>query len=100
MWARTKTHHTDGNVTDVRSTLNERKNWNDFFKNELENHPKQGLYLKGLRLREGYSQKELGALIEVSRYHISAMEHGTRPIDKEQARRLGQVFKVPYKKFL
>ncbi len=60
----------------------------------------QGLYLKGLRLREGYSQQKLGELIGTSPNNISAMEHGRRPIGKEMAQRLAKVLKANYRLFL
>ena len=62
-------------------------------------HSKQGLYLKGLRMREGYMQKKLGELIRVSQNNISAMEHGTRPIGEDIAQRFANVFKVKYQRF-
>ena len=58
------------------------------------------LGLKGLRLREGYTQAELGTLVKVSQNNISAMEHGYRSIGKEIAKRLAQVFGVKYQRFL
>ena len=77
-----------------------KKSWRDFFKEQLKTHSQQGLYLKGLRLREGYTQEALGALIQVSQNNISAMEHGTRAIGKEIAQRLATVFHVKYQRFL
>lgn len=74
--------------------------WDNAFKELLETHSKQGLYLKGLRLREGFTQKHLGELIGVSQNNISAMEHGTRSIGKDMAQRLGAIFKVKYQRFL
>lgn len=78
----------------------EKKNWRDLFKKDLESHNEQGLYLKGLRLREGYTQKQLGDLIGVSQNNISAMEHGRRSIGKVIAQRLAYVFDVNYQNFL
>lgn len=75
-------------------------NWRDLFKKELESYSEQGLYLKGLRLREGYTQEQLGNLIGVSQNNISAMEHGKRSIGKNIAKRLADLFKTDYKMFL
>lgn len=99
MLARTKTHHIEESV-EVRSTSRKKGSWRDLFSEELESHSEQGLYLKGLRLREGYTQAQLGALIEVSPNNISAMEKGRRLIGKAIAQRLAQVFKVNYQRFL
>jgi DNA-binding XRE family transcriptional regulator len=74
--------------------------WRGLFKEVIENHSHQGLYLKGLRLREGYTQKELGKLIGVNQNNISAMEHGKRPIGKAMAKKLSEVLKTDYRKFL
>ena len=82
MLARTRTHHIE-NMATAYSTIAKKKNWRDIFKSELEIHVEQGLYLKGLRLREGYTQANLGDLIGISPNNISAMEHGRRPIGKD-----------------
>jgi DNA-binding XRE family transcriptional regulator len=74
--------------------------WKNLFKDLLKDHSERGLYLKGLRLREGYSQAQLAEMIEVSANNISAMEHGKRPIGKNIARRLAEVFNVSYQRFL
>lgn len=101
MWARTKTHHIEGaNVTEVQSTREKKRRWRDFFKDELKAHSEQGLYLKGLRLREGYTQEGLGQLIGVTQNNISAMESGRRSIGKDLAQRFARVFGVRYQKFL
>jgi DNA-binding XRE family transcriptional regulator len=97
--ARTKTHHIE-EVVHVRSSRSKKKNWRDFFEKELTIHSEQGLYLRGLRLREDYTQAKLGQLIGTSPNNISAMEHGRRPIGKEIAQRLAKVFKTDYRMFL
>lgn len=78
----------------------QKSNWRDLFEDPLQAHTEQGLYLKGLRLREGYTQLQLGKLIGVSQNNISAMEHGKRAIGKEMAHRLAHVFNVNYQRFL
>ena len=74
--------------------------WKELFSEELATHSEQGLYLKGLRLREGYTQKYLGSLIGVRQSNVSAMEHGYRQIGKEIAKRLAKIFHVDYQRFL
>lgn len=95
MWARTKTHHTEESLPQKK-----RQGWRALFNEELESHSEQGLYLKGLRLRDGFTQAELGSLIGISPNNISAMERGRRSIGKRIAQRLSQVFKVHYNRFL
>lgn len=82
------------------SNKNKSNSWRDLFQKPLQTHSQQGFYLKGLRLREGYTQAQLGELIGVSQNNISAMEHGKRLIGKEIAHRLAKVFKVNYQRFL
>lgn len=84
-------HHTESSIAPLNRKTQD--DWQNIFKQELKTHSKQGLYLKGLRLRDGYSQKELGELINVSQSNVSAMEHGIRVIGKNIAKRLEKVFK-------
>jgi DNA-binding XRE family transcriptional regulator len=100
MLARTRMHHTENNTTTIHSPHKKKREWRTLFERELDSHSEQGLYLKGLRLREGYTQAQLGELVGVSQNNISAMEHGKRSIGKEIALRLAQVFKVNYQFFL
>lgn len=101
MWAHTKMHHIDCDpVCKTRKTRVKRKNWRDLFKKDLKKRSEQGLYLQGLRIRDGYTQEQLGELIGVSQNNISAMENGHRSIGKDIAQRLAKVFKVHYQRFL
>lgn len=86
----------------LKRSLPENNNldWKEVFSLEIQLHTEQGLYLRGLRLREGYTQSQLGKLIGVNANNICAMENGRRPIGKEIARRLAVIFKVSYQKFL
>lgn len=93
MWAHTRTHL-------IESYPSQNKGWKEFFAIDLKTHTEQGLYLKGLRLREGYTQAELGKLIGVSQNNISSMEHGKRPISKNMAKKLAELFKTDYRLFL
>ena len=101
MWARTKTHNIEESLS-VRhsSSKDTKRGWKKNFEKDLEIHSEQGLYLKGLRLREGYTQAQLGGLIGVSPNNISAMERGRRHIGKDIAQRLSRLFKVKYQRFL
>lgn len=87
-------------LEEVYSIRSKKKNWRDIFFKELSKHGEPGLYLKGLRLRENYTQAELGELIGTSPNNISAMEHGRRSIGKEIAHRLAKVFRTDYRRFL
>lgn len=63
-----------------------------------EGHP--GLALRGLRAREGITQKELAARLGIRQHHISEMEKGIRPITLEMAKRISAAYNISYKVFL
>ena len=59
-----------------------------------------GHSLRGLRSREGFTQKQLAEMIEVKPNHISEMENGKRTIGKEMAKRSAKALRTEYKVFL
>jgi len=59
-----------------------------------------GHALRGLRSREGLTQKKLAEMIGAKPSHISEMENGKRPIGKEMAKRLAKALRTDYKVFL
>jgi DNA-binding XRE family transcriptional regulator len=59
-----------------------------------------GNILRGLRYRDGKSQKWLADKLGMKQPNISAMEKGERTIGKHIAKKLGEVFNVSYKVFL
>jgi len=59
-----------------------------------------GTALRGLRSREGLTQKQLGKMIGAKPSHISEMENGKRTIGKEMAKRLAKALRTNYKIFL
>ena len=59
-----------------------------------------GYILRGARLKEGWTQKELAKLTGIPQSHISAMENSKMTIGKERARRLADALKVDYRIFL
>ena len=63
-----------------------------------DNQP--GKILRGLRYRDGKSQKWLAEKLGLKQPNISAMEKGERPIGKALAKKLGELFNVAYKVFL
>ncbi|MBI5657351.1 MAG: helix-turn-helix transcriptional regulator [Geobacter sp.] len=66
---------------------------------ELDTNP-TGVYLRGIRLREGLTQDVLAELTGISWSNISAMEHGKRPIGKETAKKLATALNCDYRRFL
>lgn len=59
-----------------------------------------GHALRGLRSREGLTQKQLADLIGAKPSHISEMENGKRPIGRDMAKRLARALRTEYKVFL
>ena len=62
--------------------------------------PEWALMLRGLRMREGLSQVALGELLGIEQTNISKMELGKRPIGKNIAKKLAELFKTDYHIFL
>ena len=73
--------------------------WRELFK-EYEDNEILGITLRGARTKEGMTQKALSAKAGIPQGHISAMEHGKRPIGKRTAQKLGIALKINYKVFL
>lgn len=65
-----------------------------------QKYTRPGALLKGIRLREGLSQKEFAEKIDVEQGDLSKMESGKRPIGKVIAHRIAKKFNVNYKLFL
>ena len=63
-----------------------------------EGHP--GLALRGLRTREGVTQKKFAARLGIRQHHVSEMEKGIRPITLEMAKRISEAYNISYKVFL
>ncbi len=59
-----------------------------------------GNRLRGLRTREGITQKELAAALGIRQHHVSEMEKNIRSISVEMAKRIGETFNISYKVFL
>jgi len=74
--------------------------WREVFKDEIDKYTEAGLMLRSCRITEELTQKDLAEIIGVSQHHISEMEHGKRPIGKTMAKKLGEFFKVDYRRFL
>jgi DNA-binding XRE family transcriptional regulator len=63
-----------------------------------DSHP--GSRLRGLRTREGITQKQMAEKLGVRQHHISEMEKGTRAIGVNMAKRISSTFDISYKVFL
>ncbi|MBK5275419.1 MAG: helix-turn-helix transcriptional regulator [Desulfuromonadales bacterium] len=59
-----------------------------------------GVCIRGGRVKEGLTQKQLAEQIGIAQHHISEMENGKRTVGKEMARKLSEVLNVDYRVFL
>ena len=62
--------------------------------------PRYAVAIRGLRRREGLTQAEMGKILDIPQPNISQMEHGRRPIGKQIAKRLAELFNTDYHLFL
>ena len=74
--------------------------WRKAFTSEIEKYGEPALALKGLRLREGWTQAQLAHKLAIAHYNLSKMENGTRPISKKMALKLAKILKTDYRVFL
>lgn len=58
------------------------------------------MLLRGYRGKLDMTQKELAEKLGVTQNRVSDMESGKRPISKDMAVKLGEIFDTPYKSFL
>ncbi|MCL2000194.1 MAG: helix-turn-helix domain-containing protein [Planctomycetes bacterium] len=56
--------------------------------------------LRGLRTREGITQRELAEKLGIQQHHVSEMEKGTRTIGLAMAKRIAKVYDIAYQVFL
>lgn len=76
--------------------------WREVFKEDLEKHGEVGVYMRGLRMREGLTQKQLAKKLgkRVSQHHISEMENRKRKISVSMAKKLASILYTDYRMFL
>ena len=77
-----------------------RKEMDKLFSKLDKEYSEAGSILRGARLREGMTQKELSQCLNISQNHISEMENGKRTIGKKMATRLSKILNLNYKVFL
>lgn len=87
-------------IANMQQNKEETVPWREGFTDLINKFGEQGAALKGLRLKEGFSQVALAAQLDMDQGDISKMERGLLPIGKERAKRFAQLFKVKYQLFL
>lgn len=56
--------------------------------------------LRGLRHRENLTQVEFAKIIGVTQSNLSKMENDKRPLGKNMAKRIAEIFKIDYRVLL
>ena len=79
--------------------MNDSIPWRDLYP-DVQDSELPGLSLRGSRVKENMTQKQLARKTGVSQRHISEMERGIRPIGKKHARLFGKALNVGYTVFL
>ncbi len=74
--------------------------WEILAKERIEKYKKSGLVLRGMRYREGLSQKELAEKSGVTQNEISNIENGKRTVGKKIAEKLAKVLNFDYRLLL
>lgn len=80
--------------------VEEKRDWRKVLEKDLSQSSESAIALKGVRIRDGLSQKELAKLLDISQSLVAQIENGKREITKDVAKRLGEIFNVGYKVFL
>lgn len=70
--------------------------WKELAKDRLVKYKKAGLVLRGMRYREGMSQKELAVQSGVNQNEISKIENGKRTVGEKVAKRLAKALRFNY----
>lgn len=101
MLGHTRKHRTDATVrSDFEAERDMPLSVNEALSELCGNLPRWAIVLRGLRHREGLTQASMGKLLGIPQGNISQMEHGRRPIGKQLANRLADLFKTDYHLFL
>lgn len=87
---------TDNYKTEIESSISA----DEMISEICGNTPKWAVALRGLRHREGLTQVSIGEMLGIPQGNISQMESGKRPIGKQIAKRLAELFNTDYHLFL
>ena len=74
--------------------------FDEFCKADKRNLPSWAENIRGLRYRENLTQVQFADVLEITQANLSAMENGKRPIGKQIAKRIQNVFNIDYRRFL
>ena len=74
--------------------------WEVLAKDRIEKYKKSGLVLRGMRYREGLSQKHLAEASGITQNEISNIENGKRTVGKKVAEKLAKALNFDYRMLL
>jgi len=75
--------------------------WEEVVKADIEARGGNSSYfIKGAREAAGMTQTELAEKLGIQRTNLSNIEREKRPVGKELAKKIGEIFKVDYRVFL
>ena len=74
--------------------------WREAFDNRYDFNELPGVALRGARVKEGLTQKQLSKITGIPQGHISAMENGKRDVGKVLAKKLEKALNIDYRIFL
>lgn len=74
--------------------------WEILAKERTEKYKKSGLVLRGMRYREGLSQKSLAEASGITQNEISNIENGKRTVGKKVAGKLAKALNFDYRMLL
>lgn len=74
--------------------------WEVLAKERIKKYKKSGLVLRGMRYREGFSQKYLAEASGITQNEISNIENGKRTVGKKVAEKLAKVLNFDYRMLL
>lgn len=101
MQAHTRKLHTEKRIMVSKSRReDELVDWKTAFSDLIDKFTEVGIVLKGLRLREGWTQAEVAEKIGISQANLSKMERGKRTIGKAMAKKFAAIFGTDYRVFL
>jgi DNA-binding XRE family transcriptional regulator len=95
-------HHTEttSHLEISREELDRPMSIEEFIRDSFGDLPQWAVMLRGLRNREGLTQAAIGNLLGIPQGNISQMERGKRPIGKQLAKKLAELFHTDYRLFL
>lgn len=68
--------------------------WEELAEKRIKKYTKAGIVLRGARLREGISQKDLAKRCGISQENLSKMENGKRAIGKQTAKKIAKALRI------